>query len=113
MNDSGDPIPEQKGAPAEAVRSSGKQDSSSAVPALELLRDRIVRAIEEITRLRLINAELAERVRHLEELHKVSGGSSSFVLDEDPEALKEKVAGYIKAIDVYLEEIDEVQPETD
>ena len=92
--------------------SRARNSDTGSIPALELLRDRVVRAVEEITRLRSTNAELAERVRHLEQLHGVSN-ASSFVLDEDPEALKEKISGYIKAIDAYLEEADEMQADTD
>ncbi len=92
-----------------AQKGGSSENDAGSVPALEHLRDRIVHAVEEITRLREVNAELAGRVEHLEKVHGVSSGTSSFVLDENPEVLKEKIAGYIKSIDAHLEGIDEEQ----
>lgn len=72
--------------------------------ALERLRDRIRTATSEILRLREENAALAERIAHLEA--SVGGDLEEGTLlhfDEDPEALRRKVNGFIEAIDQYLQ----------
>ena len=80
-------------------------DRSSESPlrgltALERLRGRVERAVEEIERLREENAALAERIGHLEEA--VSGESPVLPLDGDPASLRDKVRGFIEAIDRAL-----------
>jgi hypothetical protein len=72
--------------------------------ALERLRDRIHTAANEILRLREENAALAERIARLEARpgSNVDGGTLLH-LEEDPEALRRKVGGFIEAIDQYLE----------
>jgi len=112
MNQSGKPQQtDQQRHQKEQPQSGGRNQNT--VPALEVLRDRVVHAVEEITRLRSVNSELAARVGRLEKLHGVSAGASSFVIDEEPEILKEKITGYIQAIDAYLEEVDETQQEAE
>ena len=68
--------------------------------ALERLRTRVERAVAEIERLREENAALAERIGHLEEA--VSGESPVLPIDGDPESLRDKVQGFIDAIDRAL-----------
>lgn len=72
--------------------------------ALERLRDRIQAAANEIYRLREENAALADRISRLEAR---AGGDldegTLLRLDEDPEALRRKVNGFIEAIDQYLQ----------
>lgn len=72
--------------------------------ALERLRDRVQAAAGEILRLREENAALAERITRLESR---AGGDietgTLLHLDEDPEAIRRKVNGFIEAIDQYLQ----------
>ena len=68
--------------------------------ALARLRTRVENAVAEIERLRDENAALAERVGYLEEA--VSGEPPVLPLDGDPESLRDKVKGFIEAIDRAL-----------
>ena len=81
--------------------------------SLELLKDRIETAAREINRLRQENAELAERMARLEE----SQGHDIRNLLETTQAseeLREKIAGFIEAIERYLDEhAPESNPEKD
>ncbi len=68
--------------------------------ALERLRGQVESAVTEIERLREQNAALAERIGQLEEA--VSGESPVLPLDGDPASLRDKVKGFIDAIDRAL-----------
>ena len=68
--------------------------------ALERLRGQVESAVAEIERLREQNAALAERIGQLEEA--VSGESPVLPLDGDPASLRDKVKGFIEAIDRAL-----------
>ncbi len=70
--------------------------------SLERLRDRIKTAAHELERLHKENAALAERIRALEARPAVDLDGTVLAFDEDPDALREKVAGFIEAIDTYL-----------
>ena len=74
-----------------------------SLASLERLRDRVEVAAHELKRLREENESLARRIRELES--KPSGESKAGLLssDQDPELLKRKIAGFIEAIDRYLE----------
>ena len=70
--------------------------------SLERLRDRVKKAARELERLRLENAALAERIRHLEARPAVDLEGTVLAFDEDPDLLREKIEGFIQAIDTYL-----------
>ncbi|ARA95181.1 MAG: hypothetical protein D6685_11750 [Bacteroidetes bacterium] len=72
--------------------------------SLERLRQRVEDAARELERLRGENAALLERLREAEQrpLLDVEGAVVGF--DEDPEVLRQKVAGFIEAIDRYLDQ---------
>ena len=63
-------------------------------------------AADELRRLREENAALAARLAELESSARMEGRDDEtlLLLDEDPEALKRKVDGFIEAIDQYLEQ---------
>ncbi len=92
-------------------------DGSSSMPkgpvalkppqSLERLRERVRTAARELDRLRKENDRLLEHIKELETRPPVDLEGTVLVLDEDPEALREKVEGFIQAIDRYL------APETD
>ncbi|GEM_PF-4066593 len=69
--------------------------------SLELLRERIEAAAEEIHRLRQENAELADKIAALE---KTEGNDLRTILEVEapPEQVREKLLGFIEAIDRYL-----------
>lgn len=72
--------------------------------SLERLRDRILLASRELTRLRAENAELH---RQVEELKATGGGKvegTPLILTETPAVLRAKVESFIEAIDQYLQE---------
>ena len=75
-----------------------------ALRPLELLRDRVEVAAEEITRLRQENAELARRVAALEAEHPLAVGEGGVLLDVDepPETLKRKITGFIEHVDALI-----------
>lgn len=70
--------------------------------SLQRLRDRIMKTLEELERLRTSNAELAERIRELEKRPHVDFDGTVLAFDEDPQQLREKVDGFIRAIDTYI-----------
>ncbi len=90
-------------------REAGEQPEGGQPDALALLRDsqplarlreRVQSAAHEIVRLREENAALAERIARLEAVP--AEAATVIRLDEDPEALRRKVTGFIEAIDEYL-----------
>ena len=81
--------------------------AESTTASLEQLRDRVTRAVAEILRLREANRTLAQRIAHLE-----SERAPGLQLDDDPEALREKITGFIEALDRFLEP-QEDEPLTD
>ena len=70
--------------------------------SLQRLRDRIMKTLQELERLRTSNAELAERIRELEKRPHVDLDGTVLAFDEDPQQLREKVEGFIRAIDTYI-----------
>lgn len=73
------------------------------ISSLERLRDRIDTAAMELRRLRDENRALAERIRELEARPEVDPGETVLTFDRDPEVLKRKIAGFIDALDAYLD----------
>lgn len=66
------------------------------------LRDRVEAAVQEIERLRTENAALAQRVLELQDADRPAP-SFAFGEGEDPEALRERVQGFIDTIDGLLQ----------
>lgn len=81
-------------------------DGGRSLQALERLRERVEAAAAEIERLRAENAELAARVRELAALDAAGGDATvlGLSIDEEPEALREKIEGFIAVIDRMLAE---------
>lgn len=73
---------------------------------LHHLRDRVEAAAREIERLREENASLAERVAEMQS-SRDRAPSFSFGAEEDSEALKTRIQGFIDAIDGLLAEENE------
>ncbi len=75
-----------------------------SLKSLERLREKVETAARELGRLREENAALAERLRALEaRTPTVPDGAVVLTLDEEPEAVRRKVEGFIEALDKYLE----------
>ena len=73
--------------------------------SLERLRDRVRQAARELARLRQENATLHDRLAALESRPAVDPDATAVLgFDEDPEALRAKIEGFIEAIDAYLEQ---------
>ncbi len=72
--------------------------------SLERLRERIEEAVHALEHLRRENEALAARIRELETRPEVPEGAAVVAFEEDAEALKEKLAGFIAAVDQYLEQ---------
>ena len=72
-----------------------------SIKSLERLRDRIQTAATEIIRMREENAALSSRLQRMESQPDIPE-NSALQLDEDPEVLRQKVSGFIEAIDRYL-----------
>ncbi len=70
--------------------------------SLERLRDRVREAARELERLRKENTALATRIRELEARPAVDAEGTLLIFDEDPDVLREKVEGFIEALDKYL-----------
>lgn len=70
--------------------------------SLERLRDRVQAAAEELHRLRAENEQLAARIEALESRPHLDVEGTVLAFDEDPDAIRRKVEGFIDAIDRYL-----------
>ena len=75
--------------------------------SLERLRDRVKQAAHELDRLRQENAALAQRIQQLETRPAADFDGTVLAFDTDPDALREKVKGFIKTIDTYLAKEEE------
>lgn len=90
-------------APQQALDPSAKRRVPLKSPqSLERLRDRVQAAVHELDRLRKENAALTERIEHLETRPTLDVDGTLLAFDEHPDALREKVEGFISAIDQYL-----------
>ena len=67
---------------------------------------RVQQAGATIERLRAENARLRQRVEELEEQPAFPDAETVLTLDDDPEAVRERVTRFIDAIDTYLEAAD-------
>jgi uncharacterized coiled-coil protein SlyX len=67
------------------------------------LRAQVDRATTALNRLQDENERLRRRVEELEERPAVQPDTTALVLDNDPEALRDRISSFIDAIDTYLE----------
>ena len=76
-----------------------------SVRSLSRLRDRVERAAHELHVLREENSLLQKRIVELESSSSGSKPAESqlFLFESDPESVKRKVEGFIRAIDRYLD----------
>jgi uncharacterized coiled-coil protein SlyX len=113
MSDSSHPsVPESDPAPPvpDAVRpgaSSSEEDLTHLPPehraTVRRLRAQVDRATTALNRLQDENERLRRRVEELEERPAVQPDTTALVLDNDPEALRDRISSFIDAIDTYLE----------
>ncbi len=94
--------------------SSESATQETALPVIEKLRERVVRAVEELARLRAANLALQDRVRALTEGQGGQGSASAAALfEEDADVVKERIVRFIEAIDRYMEEVEDTGSEGD
>jgi predicted RNase H-like nuclease (RuvC/YqgF family) len=67
------------------------------------LQRRVEQAVATIERLRSENRRLRDRVEELESQPAFPEDETVFTLDDDPEAVKERINRFIDAIDTYLD----------
>jgi len=67
------------------------------------LRKQVERATTALERLQAENERLRRRVDELEQRPALQPDTTTFVLDDDPDALRDRIASFIDAIDTYLE----------
>lgn len=83
----------------------GKKPSARqlrSTQSLERLREKVEGAAQELKRLREENEDLVARIAELEARPAQESDAASVSFEEDPEALRRKVTGFIEAIDQYL-----------
>ena len=110
-SDPATPVPDS-GSGADAA----EQSPLSALPAdhryvVERLTRRVERAAETIRRLRAENERLRRRVEELEAGPDVPEDETLLTIDDDPEALRERITQFIDAIDDYLERSSSASPD--
>lgn len=76
---------------------------------VQRLYARVEQAVETIEQLRAANRRLRERVAELESRPAVPDDKTMVMLDDDPEALRDRIAGFIATIDRYLDDASETE----
>ena len=71
--------------------------------AVRRLQVQVERATTALNRLQAENERLRRRVDELEQRPAFQPDTTSLVLDEDPETLRDRISTFIDAIDTYLE----------
>ena len=71
--------------------------------AVRRLQVQVERATTALNRLQAENERLRRRVDELEQRPVLQPDTTSLVLDEDPETLRDRISTFIDAIDTYLE----------
>lgn len=121
MPDSAHPsLPESDPAPPvpDSVRpgASDDEDLTHLPPeyraAVRRLRAEVDRATAALTRLQAENERLRRRVEELEQRPAIRPDTTTLVLDDDPEALRDRITSFIDAIDTYLENGSSASEET-
>lgn len=116
-HDSTSPIPGSS-APDET----NEEDDFSYLPpvhqdVVRRLRAKVNRAATLLDRLQAENERLRQRVKELEDRPAVPADKTVFALDDDPEALRDRISTFIEAIDTYLDNVPatsaESEPSTD
>lgn len=111
-NDSGSLRPESS-APDET---DDADDLSHLPPAhqnvVRRLRAKVERATALLNRLQEENERLRQRVQELEQRPAISGDKTILALDDDPDALRDRISSFIEAIDAYLEDESPASKET-
>ncbi len=67
------------------------------------LRAQVERATTALNRLQAENERLRRRVEELEQRPALQPDTTTFVLDDEPDALRDRISAFIDAIDLYLE----------
>lgn len=67
------------------------------------LRTQVQRAVTTINQLRAENKRLRQRVQELAARPDVPSDKTILALDDDPDALRDRITDFIEAIDTYLE----------
>ncbi len=70
--------------------------------SLRLLRDRVQKTAQELNRLHKENQKLAQRVAELERGPAIDPNTTILSFEENPDRLRERINGFIQAIDTYL-----------
>ena len=70
--------------------------------SLARLRDRVQEAADQLTRLREENEALRARIEQLEQRPVVDPDLTLLTFEDDPDALRRKIAGFIATLDDYL-----------
>lgn len=105
-------LPESDPAPPvpESVRpdASDNEDDLTHLPpeyrtAVRRLRTEVERATAALNRLKAKNDRLRRRVEELEQRPAIHPETTTLVLNDDPEALRDRITSFIDAIDTYLE----------
>lgn len=68
------------------------------------LRAQVERAATALNRLQAENERLRRRVEELEQRPALQPDTTTFVLDDEPDALRDRISAFIDAIDLYLED---------
>lgn len=68
------------------------------------LRAQVEQATSALKRLQAENERLRRRVEELEQRPALQPDTTTFVFDDEPGALRDRISGFIDAIDLYLED---------
>lgn len=80
--------------------------------AVRRLHAQVDRATAALTHLEAENERLRRRVEELEQRPAIQPDTTTLVLDDDPETLRDRISSFIDAIDTYLENGTSVSEET-
>jgi hypothetical protein len=72
--------------------------------AVRRLQAQVERAATALNRLRAENERLRHRVEELEQRPALQPNTTTFVLDDEPDALRNRISTFIDAVDAYLED---------
>ena len=105
-------VPESDPAPSvpDSVRpdTSDEEEDLTHLPpehraTVRRLRAQVDRATTALNRLQAENERLRRRVDELEQRPAVKPDTTALMLDNDPEALRDRISSFIDAIDTYLD----------